>query len=493
MFQKMSKSIRNKYAAIFIGMVLGTILLCIVMNGLFLEKYYLFQKKKELLQVYSYLNMVEDASIWQQESFQSELNKMTDRYHIEGLVLNSNSAIVMAFGNDEEINKLHLWDNIFLEKETFPERPNSNPEPFQMQVMSDRRMQVENLEMWGTLKQGNFFLFRTPLSSIRDSVRLANRFLIFIGILAAIISGSIIWHLTKRVSKPILELANISQKMADLNFDAKYNGSTGNEIDILGENINHLSQALQETIAELKSANAQLQQDLEKKSQMDDMRREFLSNVSHELKTPIALIQGYAEGLQDNVFEDEESKNFYCNVIMEEASKMNQMVKNLMALNQLEFGENPIKMERLDIVDLIRNYLHSVDILMKQHEIQLRFSQTDPIFVWTDEYNIEVVLANYISNAIHYAGNEKIVDIKFEKRDNVLRVSVFNTGNSIPEDSIDKIWDKFYKVDAARTRAYGGNGIGLSIVKATMENLHQNYGVTNYENGVAFWLEVELA
>ena len=225
----------------------------------------------------------------------------------------------------------------------------------------------------------------------------------------------------------------------------------------------------------------------------DDERRQkdLAANVSHELKTPIALIQGYAEGLKEGINDDEESKDFYCEVIMDEASKMNIMVKKLLTLNQLEFGNENATMERFDIVELVKNYVKSAELLARQKEATVKIGNYKPIFVWGDEFRVEEVLQNYFSNALNHIGGEKIVDIKITEKENKVRVSVFNTGNPIPEDSLKHIWDKFYKVDKARTREYGGSGVGLSIVKAIMESMNQDYGVINYDNGVEFYFELE--
>ena len=281
--------------------------------------------------------------------------------------------------------------------------------------------------------------------------------------------------------------------MKKLNFEAKYENEENynNEIDILGQNMNELSETLESTIKELKNANIALQDDIAKKEEIDEMRKEFLSNVSHELKTPIALIQGYAEGLKEGINDDAESRDFYCEVIMDEASKMNIMVKKLLTLNQLEFGNDSANMDRFDIVDMVRNYIKSAELLARQKEVTIKFDDYDPIFVWGDEFKIEEVLQNYYSNALNHIDGEKIVEIKLVQHDNKVRVSVFSTGKPIPEDSIGHIWEKFYKVDKARTREYGGSGVGLSIVKAIMEGMHQDYGVINYDNGVEFYFELE--
>lgn len=279
--------------------------------------------------------------------------------------------------------------------------------------------------------------------------------------------------------------------MAELDFNAKFTSGIDNEIGVLGEYMNEMSENLEKTISELKTANNELQRDIEQKTQIDEMRKEFLSNVSHELKTPIALIQGYAEGLKECINDDAESRDFYCEVIMDEARKMNTMVKNLLSLNQLEFGNDVVTMERFDIVSLIRNVLNSSKILMEQKDIHLIFKEEEPIHVWADEFKVEEVVTNYISNAINHCDFDKVIEVKLQRKNELVRVSVFNTGKPIPEEDLDKVWIKFFKVDKARTREYGGSGIGLSIVKAIMDSLHRECGVRNYDNGVEFWFELD--
>ena len=354
-------------------------------------------------------------------------------------------------------------------------------------------MASDYIELWGTLDNGDIIFIRTPLESIRESVGISNRFLAYIGIIMALVGAVIIWFVSKKITDPIRELSDISDRMAHLDFDARYTSGGKNEIGQLGEHINEMSDTMEKTISELKTANNELQRDIEKKEKLENMRAEFLSNVSHELKTPIALVQGYAEGLRDNVNDDEESRNYYCDVIIDESEKMNKLVKNLLTLNQLEFGNDEIKLERFNIVELIRNCMQSSDIMLKQFGVSADFNETDPCYVWGDEFKIEEVFTNFFSNAIHYSQGEKRVEVRLIREDDLVRVNVFNTGNPIPEDSVDKIWDKFYKVDKARTREVGGSGVGLSIVKAIMDAMNKKYGVINYDNGVAFWFELDSA
>ena len=329
------------------------------------------------------------------------------------------------------------------------------------------------------------------MESIKESVQLSNRFLLYIGAAALIICAILVWFFSKRLTAPVRELATLSEKMANQDFEAKYTGGGPSEIAELGENFNQMSWKLERSISDLKSANNNLQKDIEQKEKLEQMRNDFLGNVSHELKTPLALIQGYAEGLKDGVTSDPESMDFYCDVIIDEASKMNNMVRNLLTLNQLEFGDEDITFERFDLTAVIRGVIQSMDIMAQQDNATVNFRRDEPVYVWADEFKVEQVIRNYMSNAFHHLNGDKIVEVKVYMEESRAKVTVFNTGSPIPEEDLNHIWDKFYKVDKAHTREYGGNGIGLSIVKAIMESFHQEYGVKNYENGVEFWFTLD--
>lgn len=488
----MKYSIKKQFAMIFIGLLSVTILLCWFINSTLLGKYYIGNKEKVLKNAYMTVNRAFGAGEILTEEFDIKMQKIIEKYNISLIVLDTDSRMLITSRNDQETMSKRLWDNFFNDFESDDDRVILEREgSYTIQRIMDPRTKTEYIEMWGVFDNGNIFLFRTALEGIRDSVAIANRFLAYIGIAAVIVSGGIILMVSRKVTEPILELAEISERMARLDFDAKYCGNSRTEIALLGHNINELSNTLEKTISELKTANNELQKDIERKNEIDEMRKEFLSNVSHELKTPIALIQGYAEGLKEEINEDAESREFYCDVIIDEAAKMNNMVKKLLTLNQLEFGSDVVTMERFDIVSLIRNYLQSAEILAKQEGIHVHFEEKTAVCVWADEFKTEEVFANYFSNAIHHAAGQKMIDVKLERRGKKVRVSVFNTGEPIPQESLEHLWEKFYKVDKARTREYGGSGVGLSIVKAIMESMNQEYGVINYDNGVEFWFELE--
>lgn len=488
----MKYSIKQQFAMIFIGMMATTILMCWSVNNIFLEKYYIGNKENALKNAFFVVNDALSNGNITTEEFDIQLQKIIEKYNISLIVLDTNSKTLITSRNDQETMSKRLWDNFF---NNFEEESDKvvleEAESYTIQRIKDSRTLTEYIEMWGVFDNGNIFLFRSALEGIKESVSISNRFLAYIAIAAIIISTAVILIVSRKVTEPILELARISERMAKLDFEAKYNGKSKSEIALLGNNINELSHVLESTISELKTANNELKKDIEKKNEIDEMRKEFLSNVSHELKTPIALVQGYAEGLKEEINDDAESREFYCDVIIDEAAKMNNMVKKLLTLNQLEFGNDVVAMERFDIVALVRNYVQSAEILTRQKEIVVRFKDISPVYVWADEFKTEEVFANYFSNAMNHVKGERIIDVRIGIKQNKVRISVFNTGEPIPEESLSHIWEKFYKVDKARTREYGGSGVGLSIVKAIMDSMNQPYGVINYDNGVEFWFELE--
>lgn len=492
----MKRSIRRQIATIFICLVCSILLVSILINSQFLDNYYIYNKQSTLIELYDRLNEAIKKDNLETDKTLDELSELVENGNITFVIITQeNKPILTATPNEMKAQELlaQLIGYLF-NKNSVNGTVLEIDDDYQIHSTKDQVSGGEYIEMWGYLEDDSAFILRSPLESIRESVILANEFLIYTMIIMVIVGSIFVWYFSKRITDPILELAALSKRMADLDFGAKYTSGGKNEIGILGASFNSMSGKLEQTVSELKNANYELQKDIEKKEKIESMRTEFVGNISHELKTPIALIQGYAEGLKEGISEDPESRAFYCDVIMDEANKMNQMVKNLLTLNQLEFGEEEISFERFNVVDLIEGVIQSCEILIQQKGVEVRFQPEKDTFVWADEFKVEQVFRNYLSNALNHVENERVIDIRIlENRENeTVRISVFNTGKPIPKEDIDQIWNKFYKVDKARTREYGGNGIGLSIVKAIMESFQKAYGVKNYTNGVAFWFELDL-
>ncbi len=486
----MRHSITRKITTIMISIVAGTVLLCWFINTTLLESYYVEHKQKTLLDTFDMVYRESENGRTDEDEFVISLDTKCSNSDISYMIISSDRTIIQSNVGDDERLLFQFLELIFHAGNRETEILKNTTE-YVVEKTKDSRLKTDYLVLLGTLQNGNMILMRTAVESIKESVDIANSFLAYVGLTMVILCAVIIYVVTKRITNPILQLADISRRMTNLDFDAKFQCRGENEINLLGEHMNQLSETLEKTISELKSANNELKIDIEKKTEIDEMRKEFISSVSHELKTPIALIQGYAEGLQECINDDAASREFYCEVIMDEADKMNTLVKNLLTLNQLESNSEQVVFERFNLLEVIQGVVNATAILREQNGITLNVHAQEQAYVWADEFKTEQVLTNYISNAIHYAAGEKRIDIFVLPKEDTVRVEVFNTGNPIPEEEISHIWDKFYKVDKARTREYGGNGIGLSIVKAIMDSFHQECGVCNEADGVKFWFELD--
>ena len=341
----------------------------------------------------------------------------------------------------------------------------------------DEKINSEYLDLFSK-RDDQIIYMRLNLENIQDTVDTANTFLLYISLLAMFEGALIMVLVSSRFTKPILNLSELSYKLSKLDFTDKCEvGNNKDEISLLGNSINQMSTELENSILLLKNANEQLTKDIEEKEKIDEMRKSFISDISHEFKTPIALIQSYAEGLKLNVM-DEEYKTFYCDVIIDESEKMNTLVKKMLKLSQLEYGYNQLHIEEVDIKQYIEDKLQAMSMLFNKNNITVTTS-LHLQFVLTDMELLDEVLNNFLSNAIHHCEQAKQIHVKMEDWNDKIKISIFNTGTCIPDEDINNIWVKFYKVDKARTREYGGSGIGLSIVKAIMESMNQEYGCNN--------------
>ena len=506
----MRHSIKARFAMVFVGLMAFVLIATWCVNNWFLESFYTMDKVATLEKAYTgidrivteteqkgtdifeYFKSTYDPNRENEWPIQQLFRVLGEKYNMNIVLMDSATDQVLIsntgerdylssrvqgyiFGkNMPKVSILKTHDNYFIQK-TY-----------------DKRSDSYYLESWGYFSDNKtIFLMSTPLASIRESVELANRFLAYVGIAALLVGSLFIYFATKKITSPILQLANLSEKMSNLDFDAKYTGQAEDEIGVLGNSMNRLSDTLKETIGQLRTANTELQQDIEEKIKVDEMRKDFIANVSHELKTPIALIQGYAEGLTEGMAEDPESRDYYCEVIMDEANKMNKMVRQLLTLSALEAGNDAPVMDRFDLTDLIRGVINSVGILIQQKEADVHLEDCGPVYVCADEFKIEEVVTNYLNNALNHLAGEKKIVITVEDNGEEALVTVFNTGNNIPEEDIPNLWTKFFKVDKSHTREYGGSGIGLSIVKAIMDSHRKACGVRNVEGGVEFWFTLD--
>lgn len=490
-FKEKIKSVRFKLFATMC-VVITIIVACLILaNNIVLETFYLYSKTTTVRQVYQKINNYYKYNL--ETSIEKELKRIAFNNNFDIFIKAEDDVYIFSTDRDfySTLNRLNNIEDV--------KRKDLNTiyEDSDVSIVKvdDENNNISYLMLSGTLCNGYHLYIRIPVVPIEESVQISNRLLVWIGAVTILLSAFIASFVSRKFTTPILELNDIANRMAKLDFSQKYRTTdTEDEINALGHSINTMSDKLERTIKQLRSNNIELEKDIEEKSKIDEMRKQFISDVSHELKTPIALIQGYAEGLVENVNSDEESKKFYAEVILDEANRMDKLVKQLLELMKIEYGKREFNDQKLDIVELTHEVIRKCHVMLEENHISIGFECKEPIYVYADEFYIEQVITNYFTNAIKHCdeiNGRKEISIKIEKQDAKIRFTIFNTGEKIDEEDLERIWVRFYKVDGSRNRENSGSGIGLALVKAIMNHYQNQYGVTNSEDGVEFYFELE--
>lgn len=345
----------------------------------------------------------------------------------------------------------------------------------------------------GTLNQQDMLIARVPLAYMEQNSSFNSTFLLISSAATFFICILLAYLLSNQFSRPLIEIEEVATAMADMDFSKQYTGKSCDEIGRLGMSINRLSRHLEQAICALKSTNKELAYEIKEKERIDSMRREFIINVSHELKTPLAVIQGYAEGLRVGIMNNEEDRNYYCDTIMDESQRMNRLVMQLLNLSKLEMGRESPEMTEIELYPMICEIVEKTDVLRAEHGLSIDISGVVDT-VYADSDMLEQVASNYLSNAFRYTPDCGHITV-FSKRSasNEITLYVKNDGESLPESELTMIFEQFYRTDKARTRESGGTGIGLSIVRAIADLHHGSCGATNMDNGICFWFQLPAA
>lgn len=477
------------------------VMFLIIINNIVLETVYIYAKTQKVKLAYEKIN---SYYIEQRENIniEEELNRISTKNDFKILITNKENDVIYSsdknlFNSINRLNQFIINNNS--SKVNFGLVTEDNElllknDKVTIRKIVDSRNSFNYVLLTAQLDDGNTLYIRIQIEAIQESVRISNDLLLLIGGISLIITCIIASFASRRFTKPIIELDEITKSMAKLEFDKKYvEKGYDNEINELGKNINIMSEKLEATIKQLRATNVELEKDIEEKSKIDEMRKQFISDVSHELKTPIALIQGYAEGLVENVNTDEESRKYYAEVILDESNKMDKLVKQLLELMKLEYGIREFNNTEFDIVELIKEVIRKCDVMIEENNIDIQFFEDNKKMVFADPFYIDQIITNYFTNAIKHVkeiNGKKIIKIELEDENDKTRVKVFNTGNKINEEDLERVWKRFYKVDASRNREDGGTGIGLSLVKAIMNNYGNKFGAINKEDGVEFYFEI---
>ena len=465
--------------------ILAIIIFLIIVNNFALEKFYLFSKEQTLKSVYEQLNEYYKNS-GREEEFEQELEKIAIKNNFD-ILIKDNNGINIYSTNKNFSSVIGSLGNMIVNSGEVLE----TTENFTIKRQRDIKNGISYIILSGNLENGYFLHVRMPITSIQDSVKISNNFLIIIAGFVILISAIVMSIISKKFTEPILELSNIAQKMSNLDFSQKYKITTkgDDEINTLARSINTMSDKLEGTIKQLRNSNNQLERDIEEKSKIDEMRKSFISDVSHELKTPITSIMGYADTLLEEEY-DKETQSKFLNVIASEARRMAKLVTDLLTLSKNDNNRNVVKKEQFDLGELVKKCQDklAIEIKRKNHNVNC-FVTADVPLVYADKDDIERVVLNIMTNSIKYTkdGGEIKIYVGFVYNDAYIKI--FDNGIGIPEEDLSRIFERFYRVDKARSREMGGTGLGLSIAK---DLLDRNGGSIDIKSEVGKGTEVVI-
>lgn len=480
----MKSTIRVKLFLVFISLLLFFQIFFLIANAYFIDDIFIWGNKRSMLAMYTEFKdelskNVNEEMLIHEMSFDYGGNIAvldTDKAVIISTYTRFNSGRLTRILPNIEFAISNIMSNAKLDKYFF--------------ITPSYMQNQKNLIFIGRLPNNRFFIAEKSMAIVYDNSRIAEKFFIISGIITLFIGLIAVYFLSASLTRPIIQINEVVQDIANLKFDKKIKTKSNDEIGKLGNSINHISGKLSQVLNELTEANNKLKEDIEYERSMEKMRRQFVSSVSHELKTPISMIQGYADGLKFNIAKSPEDVQYYCDVIVDESEKMGQLVKDLLDLSSYESGTFKIKKVNFDFTQLIRETVDRYQITFIDKNIELLLDLPEQCIISADEFRMEQVINNFISNAEKHVNVNGSINIKLQEASNSIRLSVYNTGSRIESSDMENIWNSFYKVESEKYGASIGTGLGLAIIKAIVE-LHQgSYGVSNVDNGIEFWIEV---
>ena len=327
---------------------------------------------------------------------------------------------------------------------------------------------------------------------VLESLQVLQSYYIYVLLGAVLVSLLMSYIFSVVVTKPLIQINEKAKAMADLDFDDYIDITSYDEIGSLSVSLNTLSYNLKKSLTELREANNKLVEDIERERRIEMMRKEFISGVSHELKTPLGIIKGFAEGVKDGIAKDK--TDVYIDVILDEVDKMNALVLDMLDLSRLQLASYRLVLSTFDIVDMAHDVRDRFTNQLTEKELRVKIETNEEMIVVEGDYRrIEQVLVNYVSNAIRHSYRSETINIDMEQKDKRVMVRVENKGDQIPDEKLSKIWNRFYRVEESRAKTDGGTGLGLAITKNILE-LHSSYfGAENTENGVVFFFDLEIS
>ena len=470
-----------------VGIIFASfVLLLTLCNSVFLKGYYEYINKQDLKSASTEFDGVD---LTDKETVVDIINTIEDEYGFETEIYSKNGRTLYSSSGGQLMDYLLQGNNrLFM---------NHSPlRAVESEILSDGSVleravdsltDKEYLVFRFSVSDSNTGEIRVQTAQIENSAKTANKFITIIALAVLIIALLWVFWFSKKISKPISEMNVLTKNMAALNFDKKLSPHSNDEIGQLAVSINNLSEKLNVTLQDLNASNAQLRDEIELEHQLDTMRRGFVANVSHELKTPIAIIQGYAEGIKLDI--NSASNDKYLDVIIDESHRMNKLVLSLLNLSKYESGQIDLNFRDFDICELIKA---RGERILRGKKVNVIYDIPESYNVFADPDQIDQVIKSYMENALSHVNEDGVIKVSvLNGENNTSIVSVYNSGSRVEEEQMPQIWQSFYRGDKSHNRESGRFGLGLSIVSAIMKLHRENCGVYNTDDGVCFWFTVK--
>lgn len=478
-------SLRRKLITLSVGVLALYYTLVSLFSLLFMEPYYLHKVERTLIQAYGTLREMGDLDLDTVASLE-ESNLSIIIAEIETLDVLYNSQIPDQF---MEEMVAHILPFIRDHSTNSSTGYNINTDEMYRSTASGTTTSGGRRVTLGGVTDRYILDISTSYASISQATGISVQFSLIVGLMVMVLAVLAFSRMSSTVIRPITQITNIANQIAHLDFSQKCDMDMGGEIGVMAESVNTMSDFMQTYISQLQEANERLKADIQQKKEQEEARKNLVSNLSHDLKTPIGLIAGYADGLRQGMAKTDEEVQEYCDVICDESDRMMTMILKMMELFRLESGTVQLEVETFDLAELL-HYIKEI-FAMEIERAGLEFSAEygESLYVTTDYFSAEQVLLNYAQNAISHINGGNRLQLWVTDRGNCYRVQIFNSSARIPEEELPRLWDSFYRLDKSRGRTGRESGLGLSIVKSNMELLGGGYGVENIEGGVVFWAE----
>lgn len=494
----MKITIKNKLLLCFTALIILSVVVQLIFNLFFADKLYAMYKEQYMER--SFYEIEENYS-GDVDDIMDVIGDMEDTHNIH-LMISSGNEVIYATYMDmmEEAGHNGLEDNsgvTRLSTEDHYENGVNDPEEY-ANVPQEREMMVgtnteEILNLSGSFEYQEETINVTmtlPIASLENSVNFFTNSYAIISLFILVMGVIISSRVARSITKPIEKVEKISYKLSNLEFDEYISEDNATrEVDSLARSVNRMSQELKSKIEDLNDANNKLQQDVEYRMRLEQMRKEFVANVSHEMKTPLAVLQFYCENLRSDI--EGIDKEYYYETIIEEIRRMDEMVKSMLEISSLENGVSKMEMEEMSLSELVEYTTTKLQPLLTKVQVMIMI-EPDIMIQGNFQY-LEHAIKNYLTNASSHTSDGECVEVSLVRVGTFARFSVYNDGVLIEPDQLERIWESFYKSDKARVREANTNvGLGLYIVKCIIENHKGSYGVENKENGVEFFFEIPI-